>query len=60
MERVIIYPIAVFYFAEKRSFLTFKNLLVNKGTNATTFLVTWRHQSRDHMTRSGWFWYVYH
>jgi len=29
--------------------------LVNKGTNFTTFRVTWRHRSRDHDTRSGWF-----
>ena len=32
-----------------------KTLLVNKGTNVTTFWVMWRHRSRDHKTRSGWF-----
>jgi len=37
MERGIC-PIAVFYFALKRSF--FKTLLVNKGTNVTRFWVT--------------------
>jgi len=52
MERGIC-PIAVFYFALKRSF--FKTLLANKGTNVTRFRVTWRHRSRDHKTRSAWF-----
>jgi len=52
MERGIC-PIAGFYFALKRSF--FKTLLANKGTNVTRFLVTWRHRSRYHKTRSGWF-----
>jgi len=52
MERGIC-PIAVFYFALKRSF--FNVLLVNKCTNVTRFWVTWRYRSRDPKTRSGWF-----
>jgi len=53
MERGIC-PIAVLYFAVNHSSFL-KTLFVNKGTNFTTFWVTWRHRSRDHKTRSWWF-----
>ena len=49
-------PIAVLYFAVKRSFFNIKKFCWSKRVPNTTWCwVTLRHRSRDHKTRSGWF-----
>jgi len=51
-------PIAVLYFAVKRSFFNIKNFVGQQGYQCYHMLgddVTWRHRSRDHKTRGVWF-----